>query len=52
MKIKITYAKKAEKFLDKNKHVLSQRKVDSLVLRGVKKTRRKTNSSIDIIPFR
>ena len=45
--IKLTYLKKATKFLDKNKSVLTEEKVDELVIKFIKKRVYNIETNID-----
>ena len=35
--LKLTYLKKAKKFLDKNKNVINEKQVDELIIKFIKK---------------
>ncbi len=45
--IKLTYLKKAKKFLDKNKSLLNENQVDELVIKFIKKHFYKCDENID-----
>jgi len=45
--IKLTYLKKATKFLDKNKSILTEKQVDELVIKFIKKKIYNINTNID-----
>ena len=45
--IKLTYLKKATKFLDKNKSVLTEEQVDTLVIKFIKKKLYNIDTNID-----
>ena len=45
--IKLTYLKKATKFLDKNKYILTEKQVDELVIKFIKKKIYNINTNID-----
>ena len=45
--IKLTYLKKAKKFLDKNKSVLNENQVDDLVIKFIKKHLYKCDENVD-----
>jgi len=45
--IKLTYLKKATKFLDKNKSLLTEEKVDELVIKFIKKKIYNVDTNID-----
>jgi mRNA interferase RelE/StbE len=45
--IKLTYLKKATKFLDKNKSLLTEEKVDELVIKFIKKKVYNIDTNID-----
>jgi hypothetical protein len=46
--IKIIYSKASKKFLDKNKNIISESKVDEFVVKSVKKVFYKQDINIDI----
>ncbi len=46
--IKITYLKKAVKFLDKNKNIIKESDVDTLMISAIKKTVFSENINLDI----
>jgi len=45
--IKLTYLKKATKFLDKNRSILTEKQVDELVIKFIKKKIYNINTNID-----
>lgn len=48
MILKILYSKQAKKFLDKNKAVISEEKVESLALKAVRKIVKSEDINIDL----
>jgi mRNA-degrading endonuclease RelE of RelBE toxin-antitoxin system len=47
-KVKILYLKKADKFLSKNSHILSQDEIDTMVFKSLKKIYKNENINIDL----
>lgn len=46
--VKLTYLKKAKKFLDKNQNVITETEVDELVIRAIKKKIFGIDTNIDL----